>query len=148
MAYVSRTELAAAVPADLAAQLLGSTGADTLWTEIEAAVAREIDGRLAARYTVPLSEPVPAIVRSAALVLAAEALYQRLNYYGDSNPWTKRADGIRGTEGQQGGQPGLLDKLARGELPLFAAAPQAATRGAVAITEPSATTSAYGARLC
>lgn len=147
MPYVTRTELTAAVPTDLAARLLGSSG-DATWTEIEAAVAREIDGRLAARYTVPLAEPVPAIVRSAALVLAAEALYQRQGYYGDSNPWTKRADGIRGTEGQQGGQQGLLDRLAAGNPPLYASAPQAAARGAVAITERAPTTSATGARMC
>ena len=145
--YVSRSELTAAVPADLAGQLLGA-GGDAIWTEIEAAVAREIDGRLAARYTVPLPEPVPAIVRSAALVLAAEALYQRLNFYGDSNPWTKRADGIRGTAGQQGGQEGLLDRLAAGNPPLYAAAVQAPKRSAAAIIEPAVTTSARGNRLC
>ena len=40
------------------------------------------------------------------------------------------------------------EMLASGETPLFAAAPQAATRGASAITEPAVTTSARGNRLC
>ncbi len=145
--YVSRSELTAAVPADLAGQLLGA-GGDATWTTIEAAVSRAIDGRLAARYAVPLPEPVPAIVRDAALVLAAEALYQQAGYFDAVNPWTKRAECIRGTVGQQGGQEGLLDRLAAGNPPLYAAAVQAPKRSAAAITEPAVTTSARGNRLC
>lgn len=147
MPYVLRTELTAAVPADLAAQLLGA-GGDATWAAIEASVSRAIDGRLAARYTVPLPEPVPAIVRDAALVLAAEALYQQAGYFDAQNPWTKRAECIRGTQGQQGGQEGLLDRLAAGDPPLYAAAVQAPKRTASAITEPAGTHSAAGSRLC
>lgn len=135
--YVALSDLQGKLPADIYADV-----STEVWARIAADVSGEIDGRLAQRYTVPLS-PVPAIVATAAQVLAAEAVYQQRGFYGDSNPWTARANGIRGTLGQQGGQAGLLDKIAAGDEPLYAAAPQS-SRNATAITEPSTTYSTRG----
>lgn len=140
--YVALSDLQGKLPADIFTAV-----SSEVWARIAADVAGEIDGRLAQRYPVPLS-PVPALVATAAQVLAAEAVYQQRGYYGDANPWTARANGIRGTLGQQGGQAGLLDQVASGEAPLYAAAPQASKRPAVAITEPAITTSSRGHRLC
>jgi phage gp36-like protein len=148
--YVTLTKLKAALPAEITAQLLDDHGSGApspgVWDEVVAAVQAEIDGKLGMRYPVPL-DPVPAVISHAAFVLAAEALYQRRNYHGDANPWTKRAEQIRGTQGQQGGQPGLLDRLASGEVPLTVQS-RPARPAATAITETAKTTSGAGNLLC
>jgi len=77
-------------------------------------------------------------------VLAAELCYQRRNFYGDANPWSARADGIRGTMGQKGGQPGLLDHIADGSLPLTPEIVRKKPSVSV-IVERAKTTSARGA---
>lgn len=150
MSYVTLAQMKSVLPADLFAQLLDDSGSGvadpTLWPEIVAAVTQEIDGKLGMRYPLPLTS-VPPVIVHAALVLAAEAVYQRKNFYGDANPWAARANGIRGTLGQQGGQPGLLDRIASGETPLTPALkPQ--NKQAVAITSAAKTTPSTGAMLC
>lgn len=146
MPYITLADMQAALPPEITDSLLDDHGAGVgdaaAWTRIAEAVEREINGRLAMRYTLPLAS-VPAVVADAAFTLAAEALYQRRGFYGESNPWTARAQGIRGTTGQQGGQPGLLDRLANGEIPLFAAATPTNAQGGV-ITAPAKTQSANG----
>lgn len=147
MPYVTAAQLRAALPAEVTAQLLddhrtGEADAGT-WAEIQTAVQTEIDGKLGILYPVPLAEPVPAIVRNAAFILAAELVYQRKGFFNDGNPWTKRAQDIRGTQGQQGGQPGLLDRIAAGEVPLMAGS-QRARPGGVVIGERSKTFPASG----
>lgn len=146
MPYVTLAKLKAGLPAEITAQLLDDTGAGVPdaanWAAIAAAIQEEIDGRLGQRFAVPL-DPVPAVIANAAFVLAAELLYQRRGFYGEHNPWTKRADSIRGTQGQPGGQAGLLDKIAAGEVPLTTETARA--RPSIsAITEPAKTTSAAG----
>lgn len=138
------------MPEQFTAQLLDDhqVGAadPSVWAEIVLAVEGEIDGKLAQRFALPLAEPTPKLIVDAAFVLAAELLYQRRGYYDEQNPWTKRANTIRGTQGQQGGQPGLLDRIASGEVPLTIATP-AARPPATAITEPSRLSSGYGNNL-
>lgn len=122
MPYVTLAKLKAGLPADILAQLLDDTGtgvADTAkWNAIVTSVQEEIDGRIGQRYSVPLPDPVPAVIANAAFVLAAELLYQGKGFFKEHNPWYERAQGIRGTMGVPGGQPGLLDKLASGEQQL------------------------------
>jgi hypothetical protein len=141
MPYIELADMQAALPPEITENLLDDHGVGlgdaAAWAKIVAAVSREIDGKLGMRFAVPLS-PVPAVVHDAAFVLAAEALYHRRGYYGEANPWTARAQGIRGTQGQQGGQPGLLDRIATGEIPLTAAAEPARPAGGV-ISEPAKT---------
>jgi phage gp36-like protein len=151
MPYLMLAQIKAALPTDITEQLLDDQGSGiadpSVWPEILAAVTREIDGKIGQRYPLPLAEPVPQIVTNAAFVLAAELLYQRKGFFGEANPWTKRAEQIRGTQGQQGGQAGLLDRIASGEEPLTTAArPQHAP--AVAITTPAKTTPSTGNILC
>lgn len=147
MPYVTLAQIRAALPAEITAQLLDEHGSGApdagTWAEVLAAVETEIDGKLAARFTLPLPGPTPVILRYAALTLAAELLYQRRGYHGESNPWTKRAELVRGTQGQQGGQPGLLDRIVGGEVPLTASTAPAKPQ-ATAITSPAKTHSQGG----
>jgi hypothetical protein len=121
-AYITFDQVVAGLPAEITNQLLDDSGAGTpdmdIWQQIVLAVGQEIDGKIGQRYALPLPDPIPQILLNAGFVLAAEMLYQRKGFFGDANPWCARATAIRGTAGQQGGQPGLLDKLVTGELPL------------------------------
>jgi len=146
-AYITFAQVVAGLPAGITGQLLDDTGAGTpdmdIWQQIVAAVGQEIDGKIGQRYALPLPDPLPQILLNAGFVLAAELLYQRKGFFGDSNPWFDRATAIRGTAGQQGGQPGLLDKIAAGELPLSPDLNRKRPSASV-ITEPTRTHSATG----
>jgi phage gp36-like protein len=150
MPYVTLDQMKAVLPAEICAQLLDDLGSGVpsgnVWSQVIAQVQAEIDGKLAMRYPLPL-DPVPLVIHNAAVVLAAELLYQRKNFHGEKNPWFARANSIRGTLGQPGGQAGLLDRLASGEITLTAEAKPAKPAGSV-ITEPAKTTSATGRLLC
>lgn len=147
MSYITLTKIKAALPESITAQLLDDhqvgAGDPSVWAEVVVAVEGEINGKLAQRFTLPLAEPVPALIAHCAFVLTAEALYQRRNYFDDANPWTKRAQGIRGTLGQQGGQAGLLDRIASGDEPLTPATAPAKPKAHL-ISEPSRTHSTLG----
>ena len=137
--YVTLAQMKAALPVELTEELLDDSGSGVPdaanWPAIAARVSDEIDGKIGQRYTLPLS-PVPVVLTNAAFVLAAELIYQRKNYHGEANPWFTRAQGIRGTLGQPGGQAGLLDRIASGEQPLTPEINRAKP-AAVAITETS-----------
>lgn len=98
--YTTAENVLAAVPAEIRDELLDDHGSGlpdpAKWALVEQSVRDEIDGYLARRYTLPLPGPQPPVlVRSAALVLAAELLYHRRGYADDSNPWASRAKMVR-----------------------------------------------------
>jgi phage gp36-like protein len=150
MAYITLAKIRGALPQEVTAQLLDDSGSGApdsgVWAEIVARVTAEIDGKIGQRYPLPLAT-VPPLIENAAFILAAELCYQRRNFFGDANPWTKRADGIRGTKGQQGGQAGLLDDIASGAQPLTFAAKPARPSGSI-ISEQAKTTPSSGGMLC
>jgi phage gp36-like protein len=129
MDYIAQSELEAYVQADMLSQGLDDTGGGTpsaaLFASILAAVTAEIDGYLEGRYSLPLST-VPALVKSAALILCADALWVRRGADKEGNPFAERAREIRKR----------LERIQAGELPLQGAA-EAAKPGGVAIQEPS-----------
>lgn len=128
---------------------LGSGFGDTaVWNEVLAAVTQEIDAAVGQRYTLPISDAAALkLLGNYAFVLAAEALYQRKGFFDAANPWLARAQSVRGTLGQPGGQAGALDRIASGEVPLVPNAPRRSAPAA-ALTEPAKLHSTTGANLC
>ncbi len=129
MAYFVRSELETKISRKAIDGALSEGGPDTdgsKWAALVAGVSRQIDGRLEGRYTVPLADPLPAIVREAAVILAAEAIYMLRGFAGDQNPWVKQADDMRAR----------FDKIGRGDLPLTNEAQPVQSSGSV-IAEPS-----------
>lgn len=121
-AYITFDQIISGLPDEITDQLLDDSESGEpdmdIWQQIIAAVGQEIDGKIGQRYALPLSDPLPQVLLNAGFVLAAELLYQRRGFFGDANPWTRRAESIRGTAGRQGGQPGLLDAIVAGTIPL------------------------------
>jgi phage gp36-like protein len=113
MAYVTRNELEAVVPASFLVDALDDDrdGAadDGLLESILEQASTECDALLGGRYRLPFSNP-PAAVRAAALCLAAEAVQARRLGGDANNPWTSRAALWRER----------LEKMGRGEMPLDA----------------------------
>lgn len=138
--YITYAQMKAALPPDIMAQLLDDTGSGApdaaKWTEIVAAVGREIDGALEQKYTLPLGT-VPNSIGNAAFVLAAELLYQGRGFYGEANPWTERAKGVRT----------FLGEIASGEKQLTPTTAKTKSPAA-AITETAKTYPATGNTLC
>lgn len=83
---------------------------EQVWNSIAEGAAMEIDGYLAQQYTVPFSDPVPALVKAASLIFVLETLFQRRGYYGDENLYTTQASGWRVK----------LDLIGKGKEPLQA----------------------------
>lgn len=112
MPYVAQADLENLIPADFIVEALDDDAdgsADTgAWDQVAAAAARQIDGYLEQRYALPLDTPYPNLVTEAAVVFAAEILYQRRGMHGDKNPFARRADRLRAS----------LADVASGESPL------------------------------
>ncbi len=93
--YVTQSELAAEIPAQLLLEALDDDGDgvldDSAWAAVLSAASTAVDGFLAARYTVPFTTP-PAPVKAAAFAFAGEMVYSRRGTPTDKNPFTKRAD--------------------------------------------------------
>jgi len=152
MSYLTLSQMKAALPAEITDQLLDDNGAGVgdaaVWTEIVNTVTQEIDAKVGQRYTLPISDAQALkLLGDYAFVLAAELLYQRKGFFAAANPWTARAQSVRGTQGQQGGQPGALDNIADGSSPLVPNAPRRSTPAA-AITETTKLVSSQGNNLC
>ena len=103
------------------------------WASVQDTVSRDIDGRLGQRYTTPFQYPFPAVVVSAARILALEALYGRRGQKDDKNPYGKQADTQRTK----------LDAIGAGTQPLQPGTKRAEP-SATAITEESKTKPAKG----
>lgn len=130
MPYVIQSDLDGKIPAQLLLQALDDNGDgladDGVWDKIVVDVESAINSRLEGNYTIPLAEPIPAIISEAAKVLAAEAVYLRRGLAGDQNPWVKQADAMRKR----------LEEIGSGDKPLK---PDTAPQGpsGIVITETS-----------
>lgn len=152
MAYITLSQMKAALPAEITDRLTDDTGSGVgdaaVWADVVTAVTQEIDGKVGQRYTLPISDSQALkLLGNYAFILAAEALYQRKGFFAASNPWTARAQSIRGTAGQPGGQAGALDHIADGTSPLVPNATRRSTPAA-AITESTKLVSSHGNNLC
>lgn len=134
--YINFSQMKAALPAEIMAQLLDDQGSGApdmaKWAEIVAAVGREIDAALEQKYSLPLGT-VPNSIGNAAFALAAELLYQGRGYYGDANPWTERAREVRK----------FLQRVADGAVQLLPTA-RKTNAPAVVISEAAKTTPSSG----
>ena len=136
MSYIAQSDLSGMVPPAFVVEALdddrdGSADASA-WTAVEADAASQIDSRLGGRYTVPFTEPLPALVIEAAKVFCAEALYLRRGQSGDANPFLSRANDLRKR----------LQAIGAGEMPLSPTA--AKTRPPVSVITGSMRTNPVG----
>ena len=94
--YVSLTDMQGPIPGPFLSEALDDGDSITpaqVWNSIACAVGKEIDGVLGSRYSVPFSNPIPAVISRAAFVLAAEMLYLRRGK--TENPFTTQAVAVR-----------------------------------------------------
>lgn len=137
MPYITQPEIAADLPPQHLIEALDDDGdgiADAgLFSQIEAAAAKEIDGLLGARYATPFAPPVPAVVASAARFFVLEKLYQRRGIASEQNPYTRQAAAMRSRLGRIGqGEEPLTPEFVRTRPPVSV------------VTEPAKTTSTAG----
>lgn len=105
-----------------------------VWATIHAAACEGVDGLLSGRFAVPFVEPIPALIRQAAKIFAAEIIYQRRGVPADENPWTSQAKALRAR----------LTELGDSDAPAPTDFPGVAKPAAVIIAEPAKTFSAAG----
>jgi hypothetical protein len=111
MAYVCYTDVQGKIPPKFLIQALDDDldgqPDPGLFDLIASQVSTDIDGRLGQRYAVPFSAPLPAIVSSAALIFACEAVYAR-RVTPEQNPWMGQGNSFRSK----------LDRIGQGLEPL------------------------------
>jgi phage gp36-like protein len=137
MAYVSKDDMIAVLPADFLTVAVDDRhygdDIDNVWPIVADAATRRVDSILGSRYSVPFAEPLPALVKEAAIVFAAHMLYLR-RQAGENNPWAKEASSMMER----------LGRVASGELDLTFSDSAA---DPVAIVEPSRTYGGESGRL-
>lgn len=91
MPYIELAELKGKIPdRDLLAALDDNKDGvidAPVWAQIQSDVQTEIDGTLGQRYATPFSDPLPAVVKLAALRFALEAIYERRGLGNEKSPW-------------------------------------------------------------
>jgi phage gp36-like protein len=127
--YFTLADLNAIIPGQFLTQALddnndGAADPEVI-TAVQASVAREIDAVLGTRFAVPFYNPIPAIVHSSAVTLAADTLYVRRGMAKEQNPHAERAAQVRKQ----------LERIAAGEIALLPEVKPAGSAGAV-IGEP------------
>lgn len=113
-AYVTRDQLEAVIPPQLIPKALDDDNDgqedDGVWDGIVVTVTRRINGFLVGRYDLPFPS-VPDLVASAALIFAAEIIYDRNGFSNEQNPWAARAkEELRRLEKIADGTLGLGDE--------------------------------------
>ena len=108
--YIQLSDLQAIIPPSFLTQALDDDGDGVIdaWTGVQAAAERAVNAALGMRFTVPFTDPIPAIVSEAAFLFAGEACYTRRGVEFDQNPFGKAASTMRAT----------LRQIAAGEIPL------------------------------
>lgn len=136
--YVLLGQLSALIPPQFLTEALDDDGdgvADPgVFDSIVDTVHKEIDGALGQRYPVPFSNPIPAVVADAAIVLTAHTLYSRRAVEDKKNPFDRRAKEVREK----------LAAIAKGEQPLAPEAKRAKPSASI-VSEPSKTRSGRNA---
>lgn len=140
MAYVEQSDLVGMLDDEDLLKALDDDGDlepdAAVWAGIVALVGDAIDGRIGGRYSVPLSGTLPAAIRLAARVFAAEALYARRGMTDAANPWKTQGDEMRAR----------LERIGKGEEPLSVESEPAA-EPVVALTEAAKTYSGAGSMM-
>lgn len=137
MAYCSYNDIAALIPPDFLVQALDDNGDgaadDGLFDTIEGLAEDDINAFLGVRYALPLDQPYPPVVVSAARALTCEKLYDRRGIGPDKNPWTAKANAARA----------VLKAISLGETPLAPDLNRADPSASI-VTEPMITASHRG----
>ena len=99
MFYVTMADLTGMIPGPFLIQALDddSDGAadPAAWNSVAKDASDAVDGVLGGRFTVPFSNPLPAVVIAAAKLFAAEQIYARRGKSAQENPFTKQATEMR-----------------------------------------------------
>lgn len=104
-----------------------------VWEAVADGAAREVDGFLAMKYSVPFMGDLPAVVITASLYFVMETLYDRRGFTGEKNPYMARAEAERKK----------LREIGSGALPLTPLILKQ-TPSVSVVSEPARTSSAFG----
>lgn len=104
-----------------------------VFTNIHSTVADDIHFRISPRVGVPFYTNVPAIVKRAALIFAAEIIFERRKVAPKDNPFTQKANEMRER----------LDKIGAGKSAISSDISEL-QESVIFISKPSKTTSTFG----
>jgi len=100
MPYIELSDLNGQIPPQFLVQALDddNDGVIDAWAQVRTAACEDVDALLEGRFAVPLTlDPLPKIIKRAAVAFACELCYRRRSTPDDQNPWKGRADAFRKT---------------------------------------------------
>ncbi len=98
MPYVDYSDLTGQIPPQFLIEALDddNDGVVDAWEQVQTSAADDVDALLEGRFTVPLTlNPLPKIIKRAAIAFACELCYRRRGTSDADNPWKGRADAFR-----------------------------------------------------
>ncbi len=98
MPYLELADLNGQIPPQFLVQALDddNDGVVDAWAQVQTSAADDVDALLEGRFTVPLTlDPLPKIIKRAAIAFACELCYRRRSTPDSDNPWKGRADSFR-----------------------------------------------------
>lgn len=98
MAYVEYSDLVGQIPPQDLIKALDDDGDGIVdaWEIVQSSAADDVDALLEGRFTVPLTlNPLPKIIKRAAVAFVCELCYRRRSTPDADNPWKGRADAFR-----------------------------------------------------
>jgi len=98
--YLALSDLNGQIPPQFLIQALDddNDGEIDAWEVVKTAVQDDIDAALEGRFVVPLTfDPMPKVIKRAAVAFACELCYRRRSTPDADNPWKGRADAMRKT---------------------------------------------------
>lgn len=125
MPYLQFADLEAEIPTAFLIQALDddNDGVVDAWERVRASAEEEVDSLLEGRFALPLVlDPLPKVIKRAAVAFACELCYRRRSTADRDNPWADRAKAFRKT----------LAMITAGELKLNAGAEAVAAQPAPA----------------
>lgn len=96
--YLALADLNGQIPPQFLISALDDDNDGTIdaWEVVRVAVQDDIDAALEGRFVVPLTfEPMPKVVKRAAVAFACELCFRRRGTLDADNPWKGRADAFR-----------------------------------------------------
>lgn len=100
MPYIELSDLDGEIPPDFLTQALDDDHDQVIdaWEKVQTSACEEVDSLLEGRFRVPLQlNPLPKIIKRAAVAFACELCYRRRSVPDQDNPWASRANALRKT---------------------------------------------------
>jgi hypothetical protein len=97
MSYVALSDLAGRIPEKYLTDALDddADGSTAAWDSVASSASDAVDASLSTAFSVPFTDPAPAVVKFSAIIFACEMIYSRRGIANEQNPFYAQAQDMR-----------------------------------------------------